>query len=308
VVLAPEMRQSGGRSVLGRADAKLFADALTKKFVHGGNAGFAIELDEGAFLGHDLEFPFNHGLVADEGPVEIVRERHVAARFPVADGLGFLEFAGERSFGADIEPESNMRAERHGVETGEVIAIDAADDTSSDQRKDESIGEDNSTGAQRGNDAVLQLVEEIGGIHQSESEAGDSVFRKEFVNVAAHEVGAAESAGLNGKAFRFEPFLEKSDLRGTTRAVHSFQNDECAAEFAWIEAHEGFAEERLGIFRIGGHDLLMRGSRLARGDNLERFLFVLVGHATPLPGGRAGQIALDQFWKRRCRASVFGAC
>ena len=101
-MLPPEMREGGRGRVLGGANAELFADALAQLFVDGGDAGFAVELDEGVALGHVFQFALDHGLIADEGPVEVVGERHVAASFPVADGLGFFEFAGEGRFGADV--------------------------------------------------------------------------------------------------------------------------------------------------------------------------------------------------------------
>ncbi len=120
------MSERGGRRVLGRANAQLLADALAKLFVDGGDAGFAVEFDERVALGHYFELAFDHRLVANERPVEVVRERHVAAGFPVADGLGFLKFASEGGFRANVEPKREMRTESHGVETVQIIAIDAA--------------------------------------------------------------------------------------------------------------------------------------------------------------------------------------
>src|SRR5271165_5197455 len=104
------MGESGRGSVLGGTDAKLLADALAKLLVDAGNACFAIEFDEAVFLGHDLEFTFDHGLIANEGPIEVVRERHIAAGFPIADGLSFFELAAEGRFRSDIEPEREMGA------------------------------------------------------------------------------------------------------------------------------------------------------------------------------------------------------
>src|ERR1700720_1661291 len=101
-----------------------------------------------------------------------------------------------------------MRAERHGVEAGEVIAIDAANDAAGDEGEDEAVGEADGAGAESGNDAMLEVVEEGGGVHEGEGEAGDGVLGEEFVDVAADEIGAAETAGLNGEAFGLEPFLE----------------------------------------------------------------------------------------------------
>src|SRR6266478_8559158 len=160
----PEMGQSGRGRVFGSADAKLLANALAQLFVDGGDAGFAVKFDERVALGHVFEFALNHGLVADEGPIKIVGERHVAAGFPIADGLGFFEFAGEGSFGTDVEPEGEMRAEGHGVKAGEVIAIDAPNDAAGDEGEDEAVGEDDGAGAKGGHDAMLELVEKIGGV------------------------------------------------------------------------------------------------------------------------------------------------
>ena len=115
-----------------------------------GNAGFAVEFDEGVALGHDFEFTHDHGLVANEGPIEVVRERHVATGFPIADGLGLLEFASEGGLRADVEPESEIRAKSHGVETGEVVAIDAANDAAGNQSKNETVGENDCAGAKAG--------------------------------------------------------------------------------------------------------------------------------------------------------------
>src|ERR1700675_201895 len=130
-MLPPEMREGGRGRVLGGANAKLFADALAQLFVDGGDAGFAVELDEGVALGHVFQFALDHGLIADEGPVEVV-------------------------------------GESHGVEAGEIVAIDAANDAAGDEGEDEAVGEDDGARAKGGNDAVLELVEEIGGVHEGE--------------------------------------------------------------------------------------------------------------------------------------------
>ena len=196
------------RRVLGGTNAKMLADTLAKLFIDGGDTGFAIEFDEGVAFGHDFEFTLDHGLVAHERPIEIVREGHVAAGFPIADGLGFLEFASESGFRADVEPESEIGAKSHGVETREIVSIDAANDAAGDQGENEAVGENDCAGAKSRNDAVFELVEKIGGIHQGESEAGDGVFGEEFVNVAADQIGTAQTAGLDGEAFGFQPFLE----------------------------------------------------------------------------------------------------
>ena len=237
------MGESGRRSVFGGTDAKLFADALAELLVDRRDVGFAIEFDETIFLGHDFELALDHGLVANEGPIKVVRERHVASCFPIADGLCFLEFASESGFGPDVEPKGKVRTKGHSVEAGEVIAIDAANNAARDERKDETIGEDNGAGAQSRNNAMLQLVEKVGGVHECEGKSGDGVFSEELIDIAADKIGAAQTGGLYGEAFGFEPFLEQSDLSGTAGAVHALDNNKRAVEFAGVETDESFAEE-----------------------------------------------------------------
>ncbi len=169
-----------------------------------------------------------------------------------------------------------MRTKSHGVKSGEVIAIDAANDAASDEREDEAIGEDDGAGAERGNDAMLELIEEIGGVHQGERKSSDGVFGEELVNIAADEIGAAQAAGLHGETFGFEPFLEESDLSGTAGAVHAFDDDEGAIEFAGIETDESFAKERLRILGVGDAAFARQaGPRRRRNAG---FVFFLIRH------------------------------
>ena len=140
------MGQSGRGSVLCSANSEMFSNALAEKFIDGRHAGFAVEFDETVFFCHGFEFAFDHRLIADERPVQIVRERHIASRFPIADGLGFPKFAAEGGFGANVEPEGLMGAQGHGVEAAEVIAIDSADNTARDQSENVTVGENYGAG------------------------------------------------------------------------------------------------------------------------------------------------------------------
>ena len=177
-------------------------------------------------------------------------KRHVAARLPVADGLRFAELAAEGGFRAHVQPESQMRAQRHGVEPAHVFAVDAAHHTAANQGEDITVREHDRAGAQRRQDAVLDLVKEICGVHQDEREAGHRVFGEEFINISPYEIRTPQAAGLYGEAFRLQPFLQKSDLRRASRAVHAFNHDQAAGNFAGIKANQGLAEKllRAGIF------------------------------------------------------------
>src|SRR5215475_9775823 len=139
----------------------MFGDALAKKLILGRDAGFAVEFNEAVFFCHSFEFALNHRLIANERPVQIVRKRHIAAGFPITDGLSLAKFASESGFGSHVEPEGEVRAQSHGIEAAEIVAIDPADDTACDESKHVAIGKNNGPGFQSRNDAVLNLVEEV---------------------------------------------------------------------------------------------------------------------------------------------------
>src|SRR5207245_2276896 len=110
--LPPEMSKRRRRSVFRAANPQLFADALAQLLVHGGNAGLAVQLNKSVPLGHHFEFAFDHRLVADKGPVKIVRQRHIPPRLPITDRLCFLELAPKRRLRPDVQPERQVRAQR----------------------------------------------------------------------------------------------------------------------------------------------------------------------------------------------------
>ena len=170
-------------------------------------------------------------LIADERLEQVVGKRHVAAGFPVADGLRFLEFAVEGDFWADVKPEREVRAQRGFVDAVQIIAADAANGGARDQREDVAVGEDDQAGAQRGKNAALELVEEIGAVHQRQRHARDGIFGEQAVDVFTDKVRAAQAHGLHGEAFGFEPFGEQRNLRGAAGTVRAFDHDQRAAEF-----------------------------------------------------------------------------
>jgi hypothetical protein len=94
-----------------------------------------------------------------------------------------------------------------GIKSADVIAIDTPDDAAGDEREDESIREYHSAGTKRREDAVLDLVEEVGGVHQREGQPSNRVFRQQLIDVAANKIGTPQTTGLYREPFGFEPFL-----------------------------------------------------------------------------------------------------
>ena len=113
---------------------------------------------------------------------------------------------------------------------------------------------------------MLDLIEEVGGVHQRKGETRNGIFREKLVDVAADEIGAAQSAGLHGEAFGLEPFLQQRDLRRAAGAVHAFDDDQRAGNFGWIETDERFAEEILRSVFLSRGDF-GRGHRLSGSDS-----------------------------------------
>src|SRR2546422_10536070 len=252
------MLQGRGGRVLRRANSKRLADLLPQLFVHRGNTRLAVQLDEVVALGHHLEFALNHGLIADERPVEIVRKRHVAPGLPVADGLRLLELARKRGLRPHVQPEREVRAQRHGIQAAQIVAVDPAHHAAGDERENVAIRKHHGSRAQRGENAVLHLVEEIRRVHQPERQPRHRVFRQQLIDIFSDEIGPAQPAGLYRETFGLQPLLEQSNLRGPAGAAHPFKYRERAGDFARIEADERLSKKGL-------RDAIIARRRLVRG-------------------------------------------
>src|SRR6185437_2937934 len=103
--LGPEMREGARGMILRTPDAEMRGNALAKDAVYLGNASFAIHFQKIMALREVFEFALHHGLITNERLKEVVRKGHVAPGFPVADGMGLLEFAIEGCLGTHVEPE-----------------------------------------------------------------------------------------------------------------------------------------------------------------------------------------------------------
>ena len=90
----------------------------------------------------------------------------------------------------------------------------------------------------RRQNTMLDLVEKIRCVHQRQRQARHGVFRQQFVDVASHQIRAAQSAGLYGESFGFQPLLQQRNLRRAPGAVHAFDHDQAAGDFAGIKADQ----------------------------------------------------------------------
>src|SRR5215469_6350745 len=234
-----------------------------------------------------------------------MRKRHVAAGFPIADGLRFFEFAGKGGFRANVEPESEVRAQGHSVKAGEIVAVDAAHDAARNKGEDKAVGKDDGAFTEYRDNSMFELVEEVGGVHQRQGEACDGVFGEQLVNVAAHKIRTPQAAGDHRETFGFQPFLEQRDLRGASGTVHAFDDDERTAQFARIEAHKRLAEKSLRGF---GLSRWLGGSFDRCGCRDRRLFFFLVGHGYSASGARGAKrlrSILEATISRICFWSLF---
>src|ERR1700674_1537989 len=107
-VSTPQRSQRSGGPVMSPLDAEMGGNTLAQLRVHGGHAGLAIHRDEALFFSKRFEFFFHLGLVHDERLEQIVGQGHVAARLPVADGMGLAKLPFEGSLGPNVETERGM--------------------------------------------------------------------------------------------------------------------------------------------------------------------------------------------------------
>src|SRR5206468_4474505 len=138
------------------------------------------------------------------------------------------KFAAEGGFRTNVQPKSEMGAQSHSVKSAEVITIDAANHAASDERENVAVGENHGAGFERRNDAMFELIEKVGAVHQRESQASDGVFCQQLVDVATDKIRAAQATGLHGEAFGLQPLLQQTDLGGAAGAVHTFDDDKRA--------------------------------------------------------------------------------
>ena len=151
-------------------------------------------------------------LVADERLEEIVRKRHVAARLPVADRLRLLEFAVERDFRPHVEPERQVRPQRDFVNPVQVVPPDPAHRRARDQREDIAVGQHDQPRTQRRQNPPLELVEEIGAVHQRERHARHGIFRQQRVDVLAHQKRPPQPHRLAPRSLRTRAIRCSSEI------------------------------------------------------------------------------------------------
>src|ERR1700730_1832447 len=142
-LLTPEMRQGMRSTVVHAPNPEMRSDPLAKFAVYLGDASFAVQFNESVPLREILEFPLDHRLIPDKRLKQIVRQRHIAARLPVADRLRLLEFAVKRYLRPDVQPECQVGTEGNLVDSVKVVPSDPADCRARDQCENVAVGKNN---------------------------------------------------------------------------------------------------------------------------------------------------------------------
>ena len=190
--------------------------------------------------------------------------------------MRFAKLALERYIRAHIEPERQIGTNGHLVKPVQVVALDAAGYRAGNQSIKVAVREDNKIGTQRGDDAVLELVVEIGGVHQRERHPCNRIFGQQRVDIFRHQAGTAQPHGLHGEAFGLQPFRQQGNLSRAARSVHAFYDDKGPAEFLVVQARKGQtiiarggARGKRPFFRVAVLSIRFRGfHRALRADFL----------------------------------------
>src|SRR6266704_284352 len=117
------------------------------------------------------------------------------------------------------------------------------------------------------------------------------------------------------ESLRFEPFLQQRNLRRPPGAVHAFDDDQAAGDFARIKSDQRLAEKilRASLFRCSGgfrrsRRRRRRSRRFRRDSHGGSFLFFLVRHAhsdSAMRGAKRLRSIFSATMSRICFWSLF---
>src|SRR5690349_643033 len=140
------MHERVGRLVADIANPQIGSDALAQVGIYHTDGIFTVERGEAVLFCEGHEFFANHGLVGDEGFVEIVGEMQVAAGFPETDGWRLLKFAFEGNLRAHVEKKSEVWRQREIVDAMKISVIESANGGADDECVVVAVGKDNHSG------------------------------------------------------------------------------------------------------------------------------------------------------------------
>ena len=225
-----------------------------------GNGLSGIDHGEPVGLHHGIQGLDEAGLVAHEALVHVGAEAQVHAAFPVIEGAASQNHARHQlfHFGAQVEDGVGHQGEaRHLLDPRAVLA---AGDGARHDGKDVAVDEDHETGAQGGDDLVLQAVGEIGGVEQGHGDGAEGVAFLGHLDALAGERRAGHAGVEHGVAFLFEPLAEQHDLGAAAHGVGALDDDQLALQLGRIDTGERLAIELEGRWFAHGTPLRRAGA------------------------------------------------
>jgi hypothetical protein len=187
---------------------------------------------------HGFEFFLDQPLIFDEAGIHVRGPVHIHAGFPIVEHGVLSEISFHENFGAHREIEDCVGHQGDAVDVAYPCRFDAAYDRARHQGVDVAVGEDDEAGAQSRDDAVFQLIGEVGGIEQAEGSGAEDVALHRLFEFAADEHRALQSDIGCRIAAAFEPVAQEIDLCRASGAVGALDNDELSLEFVQVSARQ----------------------------------------------------------------------
>ena len=208
------------------------------------------------------EVLLNEVLVFEKAVEHIAGKPQVHAAFPIVQRVVFGEGSADKLFRRNVEIKDGVRHQCDSIKIFDPVFFLPADDVAHHKRVNVSVGQHHKAGLQGGNNGVFGLVGKVGGVKQAHGSVAENVAFFRSLQFFADEAGTFQ-AHLNGAVSGgFQPLNEPLDLRGSARAVRSFDDDELAGERMDVDAGDAVPVKLLGSRRR--HQNLLRHGRRIR--------------------------------------------
>src|ERR1035441_118869 len=236
------------------------ADMAPQLVVDDSRRATGIDGGEVIDLGHAVQCPDQALLIADEALVHVLAETEVHAALPVVEMTAPDDHAGNQvvHIGPQVVDRVGNQAEPCDVPDPGRIFVPS--DGPRHNGKDIAVGQDHETGAQSGDDLILQAVGKIGDVVQGHGHRAEGVTFFGLLDALPRQRRPGHAGIQNRVSFLLEPGLQGAHLGGTADRVRPFYDDELSLQLRHFDAGQRFAEgfER---FHAASHGAGTRGAR-----------------------------------------------
>jgi hypothetical protein len=191
-------------------------NSCTEIVLNGAGRPVSVNRSETVVFLHGFEFFLDQPLIFDEALVHVRGPVHIHPGFPIVERCMLPQVSFDENFGTHRQIKDGVGNEGDAVDVAYPGALDAPDDGSRHERVDVAVGQDDEAGAQRRDDAVFELIGEIGRVEETEGARSEDVPAHGLLEFAADEHGSFQTDVRGRIAPPFKPVFEHLDLCGAS--------------------------------------------------------------------------------------------